>query len=41
MTSLPGLLSMNRISTRCQVNSSLYINADCNRFVQVAFFNCS
>ena len=34
MTSPPGLLSMNRISTRCQINYSLYINADCNRFVE-------
>ena len=34
MTSPPGLLSMNRISTRCQINSSLNINADCNRFVE-------
>ena len=34
MTRPPGLLSMNRISTRCQINYSLYINADCNRFVE-------
>ena len=30
MTSPPGLLSMNKISTKCQINSSLYINSDCS-----------
>ena len=33
MTSPPGLLSMNKISTRCQINSSLYIGSDCSRIV--------
>ena len=34
MTSPPGLLSMNKISTRCQINSNLYISSDCSRIFQ-------
>ena len=41
MTRPPGLLSMKRISTRCQINSSLYINSDCSRhWLEQEIKNC-